>query len=477
MTYRRLLSIGLAVLCAIALTAAPMNSKAAKKNEPKPPKHYIDLHAGAGVGSFNYPLEGGKTTFGISFAAGVGYTWFFRPFIGLQTGLSFTRIATTATLIDEMQWTGLTDYAGDEYIHHASFSDWTEKQQAYLLEVPLGLRFRYFANSKSRVGLHAAFGAKLALPIIVNYKHASGSVTHYAWYEYWQLELRDLPGRFETETVTTPQEESVAQRLNVVNAEAYAELGIAFRAGERTEIHIAPYAQYMLNDFCAIKRDDRTPLGFANAHNNYIFMSEYRGLIGTDKVGAMHPWVAGLKIGVSVWPGKTEKQKKKELKKLAKEYPELMSKKEVHDTIYLRDTIYIRDTVVKQQPASVDPKPMTAAQKQLDDLLSQAVIWFPFDKSDPILEPAYILDSVATMMLAHPELRIHINGHACKIGTEQYNLKLALRRAMTIADMLREKGIADDRMFVKTYGAKHPFRYNSEHQLSKDRRVEIIPEQ
>jgi outer membrane protein OmpA-like peptidoglycan-associated protein len=78
-------------------------------------------------------------------------------------------------------------------------------------------------------------------------------------------------------------------------------------------------------------------------------------------------------------------------------------------------------------------------------------------------------------MATHPELRIHINGHACKIGTEQYNLRLALRRALAITDMLRAKGVPEERMFVRTYGAKQPYRYNGPHQLSKDRRVEIIP--
>lgn len=478
----RLISIGLALCCVVTLNAAQKKDNSSKK-EPAPHKHYIDIYAAGGVSSLGYSLEGGKTSLGIAFSAGLGYTWFFRPVIGLQTGVSLTRLATKATLVNEMQWAGLTDYAGDEYIHRTAFSDWTEKQQAYLVEIPLGLRFRYFANKDSKAGLHAAFGAKLAMPVIANFKHASGAVTHYAWYDYWQLELRDLPGRFETETIATPQEESVRDKLNVVNAEAYAELGIALRAGERTEISIAAYGQYLINDFCAVKRENRTPLGFANAHNNYSFMTEYHGLIGTNKIGAMHPWMAGLKIGVSVWPGKTDKQKKKELKKLAKQFPELMPVKEIHDTIYLHDTIYIRETADRHKTpdskniaASGNRKPMTAAQKQLDDLLSQAVIWFPFDKSDPILEPAYILDSVASMMATHPELRIHINGHACKIGTEQYNLRLALRRALAITDMLRAKGVPEERMFVRTYGAKQPYRYNGPHQLSKDRRVEIIPE-
>ena len=70
----------------------------------------------------------------------------------------------------------------------------------------------------------------------------------------------------------------------------------------------------MINNFSSFKRDERTPLGFSNTHNNYAFMEPYHGVIGTDKVDAVHPWAAGVKIGLSIWPGKTDKEKKKQEK-------------------------------------------------------------------------------------------------------------------------------------------------------------------
>ena len=109
-------------------------------------------------------------------------------------------------------------------------------------------------------------------------------------------------------------------------------------------------------------------------------------------------------------------------------------------------------------------------------MLSESVIWFNFDDYTPILEPAYILDSVANMLKKHPNIMLHINGHACNIGTDQYNQKLAMKRAQAVAAMLRKKGVRKDQMEVRSFGATEPFKYNKEHQLEKDRRVEIIPE-
>lgn len=442
-----------------------------------PTRHYLDLYGFGGVSHWNYPLEGGTVAIGGAFGAGAGYTFFFHPNVGLQAGLSFSRIASTARLTEPMEWSqwqdgsALTDYMGDLYTHRTAFEGWKEQEQAYLIEVPLGLRFRYFKEKDSRAGLHAALGAKAAIPVWANYRNHSGTLIHTGWYEQWQLLLYDLPGRFEREEVRA-QEENMTRRLHTINAELHGEIGIAIRINVHYELYIAAFGQYTVNDMNSTAKADRGALGFRDETNRYPFMNEYRGLIGTEKVGAIHPWMAGVKVGLSIWPGKTDKEKQKELKKLMRQYPEMSVPVVVHDTIFLHDTICPEKSIAEENRIEAP----TAAQEALDSLLSEAVIWFPFDEYVPILEPAYILDSVAAMMHRHPGLRIHVNGHACRLGTDRYNQRLALLRAKAIAELLEQKGVAAERMYVWSYGAKRPFRYNSKKQLSKDRRVEIIPD-
>lgn len=442
-----------------------------------PTRHYLDLYGAGGVSHWNYPLAGGKVAIGGAFGAGAGYTFFFHPCVGLQAGLSFSRIASTARLTEPMVWSqgqdgsALTDYMGDLYTHRTAFEGWKEQEQAYLIEVPLGLRFRYFKDKDSRAGLHAALGAKVAIPVWANYRNHSGTLIHTGWYEQWQLLLYDLPGRFEREEVRA-QEENMTRRLRTINAELYGEIGIAIRINVHYELYIAAFGQYTVNDMNSTAKADRGALGFRTEKNGYPFMNEYKGLVGTDRVGAIHPWMAGVKVGLSIWPGKTDKEKQKELKKLMRQYPEMSVPVVVHDTIFLHDTICPEKSIAEENRIEAP----TAAQEALDSLLSEAVIWFPFDEYVPILEPAYILDSVAAMMHRHPGLRIHVNGHACRLGTDRYNQRLALLRAKAVADLLEQKGVAAERMYVWSYGAKRPFRYNTKKQLSKDRRVEIIPD-
>ena len=57
----------------------------------------------------------------------------------------------------------------------------------------------------------------------------------------------------------------------------------------------------------------------------------------------------------------------------------------------------------------------------------------------------------------------------------EYNKRLALRRAKAVAKELEELGVRDDQMIIASLGDDVPYRYNGHHQLSKDRRVEIVP--
>ena len=280
------------------------------------PSHYIDIEIGGGVGGLGYELDGGRTFVSPSFSIGAGYTWFFLPIAGLQTGVRLTRIATTAMLTEPMEWrTGaddgrLRDYMGEEYTHRASFNDWKEREQMWLLQVPIGLRFRHFASTDARYGLHAAVGALLSVPLRSTYTLLSGEVTHTGWYEQWRLLLHDLPGRFETENYPR-HEASFGSRIRPLGLSAYGEAGMVMRLSERAQLVVAAYVQWMPMDFASMKSGKHIPIGFATERNHYTFMSEYQGLVGTDKTSAVRPWSAGVKVAISLWPGQTTVQRRR----------------------------------------------------------------------------------------------------------------------------------------------------------------------
>ena len=222
-----------------------------------------------------------------------------------------------------------------------AFADWYEQQEAYLLEIPLGFTLHHYGRNNPRAGVYAALGAKLQIPLFADYRHHSGSVTHSGYYPYWDLTLQDLPDRFITEQTYVPQQGSFLQHLNRWNAAVYMELGTTIRCGAHTELIITAYGQYTVTDLLSTPVSRLTPLGFANSRNGYTFMPEYHGLIGTKAVTALHPWTAGIKLGLSVWTGKTDEQKRRDLRRLAEEFPDMLPTVHTRETVYIYDTLYI----------------------------------------------------------------------------------------------------------------------------------------
>lgn len=62
-----------------------------------------------------------------------------------------------------------------------------------------------------------------------------------------------------------------------------------------------------------------------------------------------------------------------------------------------------------------------------------------------------------------------------KIGHDEYNQRLAMRRANAVQSLLQKMGVDARQMRVASFGANYPFHYSGEHLLRYDRRVEIVP--
>jgi OmpA-OmpF porin, OOP family len=101
-------------------------------------------------------------------------------------------------------------------------------------------------------------------------------------------------------------------------------------------------------------------------------------------------------------------------------------------------------------------------------------VFFDFDKAILKSESYPELDRVAETMENRPTLSIEISGHTDSVGPEQYNLGLSERRAEAVAEYLRSKGIANDRLIVKYYGETVPVEPNTTVEgRSKNRRVDF----
>ncbi len=486
----------------------------------------FEFAGGLGVGRYEYRQIGASWTNNDrhvtnkiqfpSWNAAFGLSYYFVPWMGLGTGVQFSAYTNKAAVTEP--WSTprdpmLVDPFGDSYVLTSTPQNLSEDQTLYMLEIPIALKFRYRPGV---VGLTATAGMKIGLPMANNYRlRDNGAMHNSVYYPFYDLTIEDVPTVVETLPIDGQSGKYEARLWKSINYAAYAELGMLIRVHQRVELAIAAYANYYIND--VMETHSTTPLAFADGRKtgeyDLPYTTSYNGVLRTNEVETLHPWSVGLKIGVQINANRTKAQRDydREQRRLRKQQQEEEPVLEVveEDTLEVVqaeiepvEVIDPREEAIRRIRAIADsnginicevfckihdtvylyrdPEPTPVIKedtvaKQLDDMLMKAVIFFDLDKAVPILEPEDILIRIAEILKCHPDQKIHVNGHACKLGKPEYNKRLALRRAKAVADQLKALGVREDQMIVAGLGQDIPYRYNGHHQLSKDRRVEIVP--
>jgi outer membrane protein OmpA-like peptidoglycan-associated protein len=84
------------------------------------------------------------------------------------------------------------------------------------------------------------------------------------------------------------------------------------------------------------------------------------------------------------------------------------------------------------------------------------------------------IDMLAGYLQRNPELRVRLDGHADPRGSDEYNNVLAKFRALSVANALYEKGIAEERVQVHFHGADQSDAVSGDYEsYALERRVNI----
>lgn len=103
-------------------------------------------------------------------------------------------------------------------------------------------------------------------------------------------------------------------------------------------------------------------------------------------------------------------------------------------------------------------------------------VYFEFDKATIKPESFELLDQVAAVITAHPELtHVRVDGHTDRMGSADYNRGLSFERARAVKQYLTEKGVAAGRLSIVGFGFDRPLDTNdTDEGRAKNRRVEFI---
>ena len=445
--------------------------------EPEQPEftskgHYLQAYAGIGYAQLGFKpaRDNDKAKGGVGATVGFNYAYYFHENWGVTAGLAFDYFGGRAVIGDRYEWAGQGDSDGEAYTHRVYGHNWTEKQNVGMIDIPVGIQMMYPVQKKEKpLKIYAGAGLQVGLPVLKNYSLSSGQIEHRGWYDQWKMEMHDQLDRdFYYEGVENFGKEAKPLQLSSVAVGVFAELGLAIPVAEQWDIMVGAFAKVTCNNiYNGANRD----LGWAgSSYTQYVpdetgtpkaishdFMNPYEGYLNSNEVSVVRPWMVGVKVGFS-WHHKPK------AKPVSPEYERLQT----CDTTFVLSER--RETVMKPQPLP---------SQQIIRLMERSIIWFDLDSWKPKLEPADIIDRIAEILIENPNQHILVNGHASSEGNESHNQMLSDKRAEAVVNLLIEKGVRPQQITSKGYSSAIQYTEQdtetTKHDISLDRRVEIIP--
>uniref|UniRef100_A0A3B0LVG8 Peptidoglycan-associated lipoprotein n=1 Tax=Arsenophonus endosymbiont of Trialeurodes vaporariorum TaxID=235567 RepID=A0A3B0LVG8_9GAMM len=115
------------------------------------------------------------------------------------------------------------------------------------------------------------------------------------------------------------------------------------------------------------------------------------------------------------------------------------------------------------------------ASQQMQELQSNNIVYFGFDKYHVTPEYAQLLDQHATFLRGNPSVKITVEGHTDEKGTPEYNIALGERRANAVKIYLQSKGVNGEHIAIVSYGKEKPaIQGNDESAYAKNRRAILV---
>jgi outer membrane protein OmpA-like peptidoglycan-associated protein len=108
-------------------------------------------------------------------------------------------------------------------------------------------------------------------------------------------------------------------------------------------------------------------------------------------------------------------------------------------------------TIAEPLVKRIDLSPLRAGEK-----MQLANVFYEVDSWQLKKESKIELDNLANLLRANPSLVIEIGGYTDATGSNEYNLSLSEKRALSVVQYLTGKGVPGSRLLYKGYGNSDP---------------------
>jgi peptidoglycan-associated lipoprotein len=102
-------------------------------------------------------------------------------------------------------------------------------------------------------------------------------------------------------------------------------------------------------------------------------------------------------------------------------------------------------------------------------------IYFMYDSSQIQDEFIAVIDAHARYLIANPNSRMTIEGHADERGSREYNIALGEQRAKAVARMMQVQGVNSNQLEIVSFGEEKPASVGyDDAAFQLNRRVELV---
>jgi peptidoglycan-associated lipoprotein len=109
-----------------------------------------------------------------------------------------------------------------------------------------------------------------------------------------------------------------------------------------------------------------------------------------------------------------------------------------------------------------------------NNLLSQRIIYFDYDKAAIRPEYMILIQTHAKLLAKYPDLKMRLEGHADERGSREYNVALSESRARSVKSIMGVQGARGNQIKSIGFGEEVPIvSGHSKNSWQKNRRVEI----
>lgn len=267
----------------------------------------LEISVGGGWSTLGYKVQPaqadvtGANNGSWGLQAHVGYAFFFTPHVGLGAGANFSHYGSEASLSGTAQWKGVADTEKETYNHLALIHSLRDKQDIYLVEIPLTLYFLFPLSYTLR--FNAEIGAKYALPVLSSASYHA-DVEHQGDYGIWGLNLYNIPGHGFYRESDFHNDYAVAAKNQL---SVFLKLGLDYEINTNIHLFGNVYGDY---GFMNALQGGESELGFRNdragMEETHSFMPDYNGIISTNAISAKsNPIQVGVEVGIRfVFPHK-----------------------------------------------------------------------------------------------------------------------------------------------------------------------------